>query len=203
MAYNTNAFWGVEDFDSSQCYTPPALDLLSSPPRWDGFLDFKESIDPKSALELLRGPLLYDSESQDEWLTEFEGLQAVHNRTPAFGVAHCQPGLTDSSSSQHPALTPSSKLDAPPRRSHGGTVHTTSTSTECPNPAQARDLARMSTRDDVPAFYGRTLAPACDNSRTPDHRSAEEAMKGLRAMEQILKTETRRRMAQIEESSPG
>ncbi|KAH8164024.1 hypothetical protein CIB48_g4217 [Xylaria polymorpha] len=87
MPLNTNPFWGSSDSDTFYFHTPTTtLGLLNTPLDWDGFFDFQESIDPKSSLELLQGPLPCTYEPHDEWLTEFKRLQDVYNRAPAIGV---------------------------------------------------------------------------------------------------------------------
>ncbi|KAI0469616.1 hypothetical protein F4859DRAFT_487227 [Xylaria cf. heliscus] len=213
MASDTNAFWGSSGSDAIRCHTPPTLGLLNNNPHgWDGFLDFKESIDPKTSLKLLQEPLPCTYEPHDDWLVEFKRLQDVHNRAAVVGVPtilvpprHQQNVFAGSNASScQPEMRPS-YFSQPQCRPHDGfsrnggsacvdkTNCTTSTLTTCSCPANVP----------CPGLYDWNPIPVHDSQRARIYYELQRAMKELREFEHNLQADTKLRISQVEQSHPG
>ncbi|KAI1750010.1 hypothetical protein F4782DRAFT_511013 [Xylaria castorea] len=213
MTFNTNAFWGSSDSDTFRCQTPPIRGLSKNPPNWDGVFDFTESIDPKSSLELLQGPLPCTYEPPDEWLVEFKRLQDVHDRAQAVGVQTISAPLyheqnvfaASNISSYQPEI--SNLYPSQPQR-HSRDEFSKNDGQACirdeigsatPSPMSCS----CSTDGRSPGLYDWNPIPAYDSQQALGDHDVQMVMKGLREIEQNLQADTKRRMCQIEQSRPG
>ncbi|KAI0447550.1 hypothetical protein F4803DRAFT_498563 [Xylaria telfairii] len=214
MTFNTNPFWGSSDSDTFYCHTPTTtLGLLNTPPDWDGFFDFKESIDPKSSLELLQGPLPCTYEPHDEWLIEFKRLQDVYNRAPAMSVRTTTTPLHHEQSvcaaNNITPYQPEIRHSYPSQPQ----CHARDKFSKNDGPACVRDKIRHATPTPVnyscstngrsPGLYNWSPTPAYDNQQAFGSHDVQRAIKRLREIEQNLQADTKRRMCQIEQSRPG
>ncbi|KAI8945711.1 hypothetical protein F4801DRAFT_567380 [Xylaria longipes] len=199
MAANTNAFWGSLDSDALYCQMPQTLGLLDNPLDWDGFFDFKESIDPKSSLELLQEPLPCTYEPHDEWLVEFKRLQDVHDRARAVSVPTIPAPFQEQNEirQSYPSQPEYHSRDKFSKNSRPARIRD---ETGCTTPTPTR--YSRSTEGRSPALYDWNPTPAYDYQQTLGDHDVQSAMKGLREIEQNLKAETKRRMSQIEQSRP-
>ncbi|TGJ79490.1 hypothetical protein E0Z10_g9270 [Xylaria hypoxylon] len=220
----TNPFWGSLGIDTLHCHAPSSQSLLNDYPEWDGFLDLKESIDTKSVLELLEGPMPCSSESRDEWLVEFERLQDVHSRAPAAGVPATP---TSSHYNQHAFLDANTNgVNISPRQlgmrnyspslcepgdafSNNAEAACVQDKTDCPTPtgtrcSDAADDQHPGSRDTVTyttVLHGWNRTTVCENQRAFDfNNNMEKTMLGLRDMEQNLQADTKLRMSQVKQS---
>ncbi|KAI1177925.1 hypothetical protein F4777DRAFT_539770 [Nemania sp. FL0916] len=229
MAFDSNPFWGSCDIDIIRCHTPQALALLNNPPCWDGFVDFKESVDPKSSLELLQRPVPCSYEPKDEWLAEFRRLQEVHDRasnmsSPTISVPLGRsPRASTTSNSGNTDTTANTNSHRSEKRGPPSFLeHSPAKSPKVAEPARVQgseidrptptSAGQPSTTDGgisgyptaiYPSMYHHFAVIPADNNQPARHdRDVEKAVGALREMEQSFQAETRRRMTQVEQSRP-
>ncbi|KAI1124420.1 hypothetical protein F5Y10DRAFT_249430, partial [Nemania abortiva] len=230
MAFDANAFWGSSDIDALRGNTPATFSLLNNPPNWDGFFDFKESVDPKGSLDLLQEPLPCSYEPHDEWLAEFERLEDVHNRAPAIGgpaiSAPTPPSNpyvftagTNANNASNISPYPPGEMRPPPPLCHyhdtfskpekRAFVHDNETNLSAPSPtkylreANSRSPSRPDAMIYTPMLYDWDPIPSYNKPKAPGVRDVERTIRELREMEQSFQAETRRRMTQVKQSRPG
>ncbi|KAI0097371.1 hypothetical protein GGR51DRAFT_470400 [Nemania sp. FL0031] len=229
MAFDANAFWGSSDLDALRGQTPSTFSLVNNPPNWDGVFDFKETVDPKSSLDLLQGPLPCSYEPQDEWLVDFERLEEVHSRVPAMGgptissPPHYNPyvftGGTNTNNATSNGIYQPEEMRPPPSLHY---YHDTFSSpqkrafvpdddanltapipTKYPREVNSQSPIRPDATVYAPMLYDWNPTPAYGNQQAPVAHDVEKTRRELREMEQHFQAETKRRMNQVKQSRPG
>ncbi|KAI1168424.1 hypothetical protein F5B18DRAFT_646949 [Nemania serpens] len=221
MTSNSNPFWGSSEIGMVCSHTSQDLDSHIKPLNWDCFFDFKESIDPKSSLELLQGPIPCHYEPQDEWLVEFEGLQKVHDRAPTMGTPTPPPyqkqdTVTTSSDNSYGIRDASrswqgkqGKRKSPPTLCHPPIKFSKTDRSACldedgpdcptPTPTGCQCVAEGRSADGSDAIiYAPTLVP---HIRTAS--DIEKIMRELKELELLFQADIKLRKFQVEASRPG